>query len=57
MTLQAKQFGSKCTLSEKFINQVILQVDYPKLFTMKVLGFLEYLYMYLQYVQRGISSY
>lgn len=57
MTLQAKQFGSKCTLSEKFINQVILQVDYPKLFTMKDLGFLEYLYMYLQYVQRGISSY
>lgn len=35
MTLQAKQFGSKCTLSEKFINQVILQVDQPKLFTVK----------------------
>lgn len=57
MTLQAKQFGSKCTLSEKFINQVILQIDYPKLFTMKVLGFLEYLYMYLQYALKGISSY
>ena len=26
MTLQAKQFGSKCTLSDKFVAQVIIEL-------------------------------